>query len=363
MEEWFDIQSGQYDMTVTFERVIHTVDTHTEGNPTRIVVGGVAVPPGTTVTEQNDWLKFNDDALRRLLNFEPRGNPMMCSVLILPPISEKADFSVVITEQDEYVPMSGHCIIGAATAVVATGLVKRSEPVTVVSFETPAGLVKCEVSVDDGRIGAVTFENVESFLLREGLEVDAGEAGPTCVDVAYGGCFYAIVDADALGVDISPRNETGIIAAARALIGDLNSRYEILHPQKPEISQCYQTLFYSQRSAGHVRQAIVAPPGALDRSPCGTGASAHLATLFAKGLVEEGRAVNFEGPLGTIFTGRVSGIVQRDGRSHIVPRVSGRGYITGFHQFVLDADDPFPEGFRVGDPPRDQRVPGVWGES
>lgn len=350
-------------MTNAFVRFIHAVDSHTEGNPTRVVLSGVPVPPGANVIEKNDWLKNNDDDLRRLLNFEPRANSMMCSVFVFPPTSAKADFSLVITEQDEYVPMSGHCIIGAATTVVATGLVKQREPETSVVFETLAGLVRCEVSVREHRVGPVSFRNVESFLLHEQLAVSTLDNESVSVDVAYGGCFYAMVDADALGLELTPMNERSIISQARAIIRDLNSRYEIRHPDFPYITRCYQTLFYSKRcSQGDVQQVIVAPPGALDRSPCGTGASAHLAALIARGLVQQGETVEFEGLLGTKFNACAVELGSRDGRTNIIPEVSGRAYITGFHQFVLDADDPFPAGYRIGDPPRDQKANGIWGQ-
>lgn len=351
-------------MSSAYTRFIHAVDSHTEGNPTRIVLSGIPVPPGQSIVERNDWLKHNDDDLRRLLNFEPRANSMMCSVYVFPPISDEADFSVVITEQDEYVPMSGHCIIGTATTVVATGLVKHTEPSTPVVFETPAGLVRCSVSLNQHRTGPVSFRNVESFLLHENLIVTTASGDTASADVAYGGCFYALVDADALGLDLVPTNEQDIIAQARSIIGSLNSRYEIRHPDLPYITRCYQTLFYSKHSSkGDVRQIIVAPPGTLDRSPCGTGASAHLATLVARGMAEQGQRVTFEGPLGTTFSARALEVESRDGRINIIPEVTGRAWITGFHHFVLDPEDPFPAGYRLGDPPRDQKEDGIWAGS
>lgn len=150
-------------MAAAFRRLIQTIDSHTEGNATRVITGGYPRPPGRTLLEQRQWLWQNDDGLRRLLNFEPRGNGMMCSVLLLPPIAEDADFAVIIMEQDEYVPMCGHCIIGTATTLVATGMVEAAEPLTTVRIETPAGLVACEVEVRKDRVGAVSFTNVDSF--------------------------------------------------------------------------------------------------------------------------------------------------------------------------------------------------------
>src|SRR4051812_12568115 len=269
-------------MTIMFKRAIHVVDSHTEGNPTRVVVGGLQVPPGATLEARTEWLKHNDDALRRLLNFEPRGSPMMCSVYVLPAIDTEADFSVVITEQDEYVPMSGHCIIGTATTIVAMGMVEVREPETIVVLETLAGLVRCVVAVENGRVGRVAFENVASFLLLRDLQIRRKDRPDLLVDVAHGGCFYAIADADHMGLELDPANEAAIIGEARSIIFALNGQHRISHPFARGIEHCYQTLFKSERRrSGDVRQVIVAPPGALDRSPCGTGASAHLAAMVA----------------------------------------------------------------------------------
>ena len=198
-----------------FSRVIQTIDSHTEGNPTRVIVGGVRVPPGATLLEKRAWLMENDDALRRLLNFEPRGGGLMCSVLLLPAVDPAADFSVVIMEQDEYVPMCGHCIIGTATTVVATGMVAVEEPVTTVRLEAPAGIITCAVRVDDGVVRGVTFENAESFLLLRDERIETASLGALVVDVAFGGDFYTIVDADALEIELSARNIQQIAAAAK----------------------------------------------------------------------------------------------------------------------------------------------------
>lgn len=349
-------------MTTLYRRIVQTIDSHTEGNPTRVVINGVRAE-GRTLQERNDWLKHNDDALRRLLVFEPRGNSMMCAVYVLPPIANGADFAAIIVEQDEYVPMSGHCIIGTATTVVAAGLKPAVEPVTTVTFETLAGLVRCDVEVRRTRLGAVSFDNVESFLLLRDAPVTLADGRNVSVDVAYGGCFYAIVDADAFGLELAPTNESAIIAAARSIIAALNRTHAIAHPDNPTITRCYQTLFRSGvTTTGDVKQVIVAPPGALDRSPCGTGASAHLAMMVAKGQKGLGDTVRFEGLMGTVFTATVKGRRDAGGLARIIPRVTGRAYITGFHQFVLDPDDPFPEGLRVGDAPRDQDADGTWGD-
>ncbi|MFN0043297.1 MAG: proline racemase family protein [Alphaproteobacteria bacterium] len=340
-------------MSTNFLRTIQTVDSHTEGNSTRVIVGGYPIPPGKTLLEKREWLWKNDDGLRRMLNFEPRGHAMMCSVLIMPPIELGADFSVVIMEQDEYVPMCGHCILGTATTIVSTGMIKRTEPVTKVALETPAGMVHCEVEMKNGRVGGASFVNVESFLLHDGAKLEVPGLGNLTVDVAYGGDFYVFVDADALGLELTPSNEAAICAMANRIVPEVGRQLKILHPLRPDIDRCYQTLFTSAKTTtGDVKQTIVAPPGALDRSPCGTGTSARVAQLVTKGKLGNNRAHKFEGVLGTCFTGQAVSSEKRDGVLYVRPRVGGNVYLTGFHQFILDPDDPLPEGFRLGPPPR-----------
>jgi len=348
-------------MAGVMRRMIQTVDSHTEGNSTRVITGGYPVPPGDTLLERRRWLWRHDDGLRRMLNFEPRGHGMMCWVLLMPPVDPAADFAAIIMEQDEYVPMCGHCMIGTAMTVVATGMVAAVEPLTTVTIETPAGLVRCEVEVAQGRVGAVSFVNVESFLLHRAAQVVVEGLGTLSVDVAYGGDFYAIVDADALDLRLAPDNDAALIAAAHKIIPEVNRQLEILHPERPDINRCYQTLLTSARTTtGDVKQTIVCPPGSLDRSPCGTGTSARVAALYTRGTIDLDQALRFEGVLGTCFSGRAVSAEERAGVLYVRPKVTGRAWLTGFHQFVLDPEDPLPEGFRIGRPPRTAPDPESW---
>jgi proline racemase len=348
-------------MAGIFRRVIQTVDSHTEGNSTRVITGGYPIPPGRTLLEKRTWLWRHDDGLRRMLNFEPRGHGMMCSVLLMPPVDEGADFAVIIMEQDEYVPMCGHCIIGTAMTVVATGMIPATEPLTTVTIEAPAGLVRCEVEVQGGRVGGVSFTNVESFLLHRDAKVAVEGRGEVVVDVAYGGDFYAIADADALGLRLAPDNDAALIAAAQRIIRAVSRQLEIAHPERPDINRCYQTLLTSAAAgAGDLKQTIVCPPGSLDRSPCGTGTSARVAALHTRGELPLHKPLRFEGVLGTCFVGEAVAAEQRAGVTYVRPKVTGRAWITGFHQFVLDPDDPLPDGFRIGHPPRQAPDPERW---
>jgi len=330
-------------------RSVRTIDSHTEGNPTRVIVDGVPVPPGETLLDKQHWLVENDDTLRRMLCFEPRGGGLMCSVFLMPPIAAGADFSVVIMEQDAYVPMSGHCIIGAATTVVEAALVDVESPITTVRFETPAGIVNCFVEVDDGRATAVSFENVDSFLYQSEVTIKVEGLGAIPVDIAYGGDFYTMVDADALGLELTPQNDSAIIAASVVIREAVADQLVIEHPEQPHINQCYQVQFTSAKvSSGNYKQTIVSPPGAIDRSPCGTGTSARLARLFARGEIQIDESKLFSGILDTCFEGRVIRAETRNEVQFVTPVVRGRAYITGFHNFVMTDADPFPGGFRLG---------------
>ncbi|MCC6468419.1 MAG: proline racemase family protein [Alphaproteobacteria bacterium] len=340
-------------MSTAMTRSIHTVDSHTEGNPTRVIVGGVKVPPGATLLDKRAWLMANDDGLRRLLNFEPRGSGMMCSVLLLPAERKDSDFAAIIMEQDEYVPMCGHCIIGTATTVVATGMVAMKSPVTTVRFDTPAGQVACDVAVKDGAVQSVSFDNVDSFVLHDKATIDVEGIGKTEVTVAYGGDFYAFVDADKIGLDLSPHNDGRLIDTWRRVRGAVGRQLKTVHPERPDIDVCYQVLFTSsKKTSGDYKQTILCPPGAIDRSPCGTGTSARVALLYTRGEMGLNQPRKFEGVLGTYFTGEAVKVEKRGGVTYVRPRVTGRAYVTGYHHFVLDPADPLPEGFRIGNAPR-----------
>ena len=201
-------------------------------------------------------------------------------------------------------------------------------------------------------MGAVSFVNVESFVLYDRVPVEVPDYGRLTVSIAYGGDFYCFVDADAIGVELGPHCEPQMLAVAQKVIPAVNEQLNIRHPKRPDINRCYQTLLTSAATTvGDYRQAIMCPPGSLDRSPCGTGTSARVALLHTRGELAMGEERRFEGPLGTFFSGAVAASEEQDGILYVRPRVSGRAYLTGFHQFVLEQDDPLPRGFRVGPKP------------
>jgi proline racemase len=330
--------------------VIHTVDSHTEGNPTRVVLSGFGVIPGSTLLEKRDYVQANRDDLRRLLLHEPRGGALNCAVLLLDPCDSRADVSAIIMEQAEYVPMCGHCIIGLATTLVELGLVvARTEPQTQIVIETPSGLVTALVEVGNRRTGAVTLRNVPSFLTAESVPLQLADGRNISADISFGGDFYICVEAKQLGIELSPHFASEIEALGR-VIREAARDIKVVHPARPDLDRAYMVMFYEELSLEpiHYRNVIVAPPGMIDRSPCGTGTSAALARLVAQGKMSVGDTLVNEGILGTSFRARAVERVELGEVRAVVPEITGRAYITGFHQWVLDPEDPFPAGYLLG---------------
>jgi proline racemase len=322
-------------------RYIAAVDSHTEGMPTRVVTGGVGPIPGATMLERKLHFEAELDDLRLLLMREPRGHSAMSGAILQPPTRPDADWGVLFIEVSGLLPMCGHGTIGVATVLVETGMVAVTEPETVVALDTPAGLVRARVAVQDGRATAVTLRNVPSFLLARDCEI----AGLP-YDMAYGGNFYALVEAAAAGVAVDPAHSDELIARGLELMTAINAAERPVHPEDERIAGCRHVVFYEDGPDG-TRNATAIHPGWLDRSPCGTGTSARMAALHARGQLATGEAFVNESLIGTRFTGRVAEETTVGGLPAIVPEITGRAWVTGMGQYLLDASDPFPAGFAL----------------
>jgi proline racemase len=322
-------------------RVFAAVDSHTEGMPTRVITGGVGVLAGDTMLERKLRFERERDDVRTLLMHEPRGHGAMSGAILQPPCRPDADWGVVFIEVSGCLPMCGHGTIGVATVLVETGMVEAREPETVVRLDVPAGLVEARVAVQDGRAAAVTLRNVPAFVHATGAQ-----AGGVRYDMAYGGNFYAIADAASAGLTVDPERADELIAAGLALMDAVE---EPVHPDDPEIRGCRHVIWTAPGSDGaDARGAVAIHPGWLDRSPCGTGTSARMAQLWARGELALEQPFVHESVIGTRFTGRLVAEVTVGGRPAAVPEITGRAWITGMGQYLLDPDDPFPHGFRVG---------------
>jgi proline racemase len=317
--------------------------------PTRVVTGGVGVLPGATMLERKRRFEAERDWLRLLLMREPRGHPAMSGAILQPPTRSDADFGVLFVEVSGCLPMCGHGTIGVATVLVETGMVPVLEPVTTIRLDTPAGLVTAEVEVVDGRATAVTIRNVPSFLYAADRTVDVGgDIGVVAYDMAFGGNFYAIVTAESLGLPVEPRAVPELIRRGLSIMEAINDQDRPVHPTIPAIDDCRHVQVVAPGADGaDARNAVVIHPGWVDRSPCGTGTSARMAQRYAHGLLDLDTPFVNESVLGTRFTGRLLSTTTVGGLPAVIPSVTGRAWITGTAQYLLDPDDPFPQGFQL----------------
>ena len=329
-------------------RTFDAVDSHTEGMPARVIVGGVGEIPGATMMDKRLHFMEHMDDVRRLLMFEPRGHSAMSGAILQPPTREDADWGVIYIEVSGCLPMCGHGTIGVATVLVETRRVEVSEPVTTIRLDTPAGLVVADVAVSDGKATSVTIRNVPSFSYGLDLSVEVPDIGRVSYDMAFGGNFYAMVDSSTLGVEFSRDNGDEILRRGMKLMAAINEVDAPVHPVDPAIRGCKHVQVIAPGSTEkQSRHAMVISPGWFDRSPCGTGTSARMAQLHARGLMGVGDEFINESFIGTRFIGRIVEKTEVAGVPAIVPTITGRAWITGIGQYVLSDDDPFPAGFLV----------------
>jgi proline racemase len=328
------------------QRVIHTVESHTEGMPTRVVTGGVGVIPGATMAERRQWFMENSDELRTFLMYEPRGHAAMSGAILQPPTRPDAQYGVLFIEVSGLLPMCGHGTIGVATVLVETGMVPVTEPVTTIRLDTPAGLVEARVRVEAGAARAVTIRNVPAFCVGLDRRVKVPGFGEINYDLAFGGNFYAIVNLDELGLPFAREAKNELLAAGLAIMDAVNSADEPVYPGRPDIHGCHHVYLAAPDStAQHSRHAMAIHPGWFDRSPCGTGTSARLAQLHARGELGIGDELVNESYIGSRFTGRLVEETEVGGQVAVVPEITGRAWVTGTAQYHLDPTDPFPHGF------------------
>jgi len=346
-----------------FTKMITAVDAHAAGEPGRVIVGGIVDVPGRTMLEKRSFLETHGDSLRKLMLQEPRGYPAMCCNLILPPTHPDADAGYIIMEQTEYPGMSGTNTICVTTVLLETGILPMKEPLTELTLEAPAGLIKVGAECENGKVKRVTFQNVPAFSVYLDAEIDVPELGQLTVDVAYGGMFYVIAEAGLFGLKLTPDEGRDIVRISEMIRVAANEQLSVVHPEIPEFSG----ITISQLSGppthpeAHMKNAVTVATGqldwnrpstwtgALDRSPCGTGTCAKMATLYARGKLGLNQDFRHEGLLGTIFTGRLIEETKVGGIQAVVPTLSGQAWITGLSNYVVDPDDPFPEGFTIGD--------------
>ncbi|MBX3532212.1 MAG: 4-hydroxyproline epimerase [Rhizobiaceae bacterium] len=324
------------------------IDGHTCGNPVRLVTGGAPRLDGATMIEKRAHFEREFDWIRTGLMFEPRGHDMMSGSFLYPPTSDDGDVSILFIETSGCLAMCGHGTIGTITFAVENGLVKGREPGKL-KLDVPAGRVVAEYRMDGEYVEEVRITNVPSFLHSEGLEVDCPRLGPIKVDVAYGGNFYAIVEPQANYRDMADFTAGELVAMSPELRRRLNERYEFVHPEQPAIRGLSHILWTGAPTVAgaHARNAVFYGDKAIDRSPCGTGTSARMAQLAAKGRLKVGDDFVHESIIGSLFKGKVERAARVGNRDAIVPSIGGWARQTGLNTIFIDARDPFAHGFVV----------------
>lgn len=344
-------------------RMIQAVDAHACGEPGRVIVGGVLDVPGRTLLDKMRHLQSHADSLRKLMLREPRGYPAANCNLILPPTRPEAAAGYVIMEQTEYPGMSGSNTICVTTVLLETGMVPMREPITELTLESPAGLIRVRAECTQGKVCRVTLQNVPAFAVHLDQPIEVPHLGTVTVDVAYGGMFFVISEAAPFGLRLTPDEGRDIVRIGEMIKAATQEQLPVVHPQQPEFAGVTIAVLSAPptRPGAHAKNAVVVSTGkldwgrpatwngALDRSPCGTGTCAKMTTLHAKGKLSLHEDFHHEGILGTIFTGQLLEETQVGPHRAVVPTISGRAWITGFSNYVLEEDDPFPEGFTVGD--------------
>ncbi len=344
-------------------RLIHAVDAHAAGEPGRVIVGGVDDVPGATMFEKMAWLRDHADDLRLRMLREPRGYPAANCNLLLPPTHPEADAGYVIMEQVEYPGMSGTNTICVVTVLLETGILPMTEPVTELTLEAPAGLIRVRAECAAGKVRGVTFRNVASFATHLDTAIEVPQLGTVRVDVAYGGMFYVIADAEPFGLRLTPDEGRDIVRISEMVKAAAAEQLPVVHPEQPGFDgiTIAQLSGPPHDTANHRRNVVTVSTGkldwgkpstwtgAIDRSPCGTGTCAKMAVLHARGELGLDTPFRHEGILGTVFTGRLVEETTVGGGAAVVPTITGEAWITGFASYALDPEDPFPDGFTVGD--------------
>ena len=333
-------------------KTIHVISCHAEGEVGDVIVGGVQPPPGETLWEQRSWIAQNGRLRNFLLN-EPRGGVFRHMNLLVPPKHPEAQAAFIIMEPEDTPPMSGSNSICVSTVLLDSGIVPMTEPDTHMVLETPGGLLRVRAECANGKAERIHVQNVPSFAGEQGIRLEVPGWGEVAVDTAYGGDSFVIVDAEALGITFCPEGAQKLAELGVKITNAFNAQHRFHHPENPDWTHVSFCLF-----AGPLREekgqlcassAVAIQPGKIDRSPTGTAVSARMALFHSRGEMAVGGAFEAQSLIGSKFTGKIVAEAVVGDRAAIVPEISGRGWITGIHQHMLDPSDPWPDGYRLSD--------------
>ena len=332
-----------------WSRAVTLVEAHAEGEVGRVVTGGILGVPGGSMLERLRWFNEHDTQLRRFLTLEPRGAAQMSTNLLFPPSGPGADAGYLILQGDRAHAMSGSNSICVTTVLLETGMVAMTEPETVVRLETPAGLVTARAACANGKCERVTLDMTPAYVHALDATYDVAGLGPVRLDIAFGGVFYALVDAKALGLSIRPEEARRLVEAGAAIHRAVAAGPPIAHPEIAGLEGVSYVMFTDRRADGTLVGSTMLPPGRLDRSPCGTGNTARMAVMAARGEAGPGDRFEARSIIDSRFDVELVGAATVAGRAGVQVRVTGRGWIHGFHTLGLDPSDPYPTGFMVAD--------------
>jgi len=326
---------------------IKTIDAHTAGEPLRIILEGLPEIKGRTILEKRMYMKENLDHLRKALMFEPRGHADMYGAIITAPVNEGSHFGVLFLHNEGYSTMCGHGIIALTKVAVQTRMIEAINPTTKIRIDTPAGVVTSYARIKNGKVDSVYFHNVPSFVLTIDEEVEVKGIGKVNYDIAFGGAFYAFVNADKLGIGMKEENYSELIEKGMAIKKAVMKSYPIKHPFEEDLNFLYGTIFYGKSHSKHAdsRNVCIFAKGEVDRSPTGTGVSARMVLNFAKDEIKLNQQMVIESIIGTMFTGSIVTTTKFGNYDAVIPQVEGNAYITGKHEFIIDPEDPLKEGF------------------
>ncbi|WP_199614363.1 proline racemase family protein [Paenibacillus alkalitolerans] len=330
-----------------FSRYIQTVDSHTMGEPTRIVTGGAPRILGKSMMEKKNHMETRLDWLRKLLMNEPRGHKDMFGAVITDPCIEDCDLGVIFMDSKGYLNMCGHGTIGTVTTAINLGIV---EPKPIIRLDTPAGVIECRVEMDSHCVKQVTFTNVPSFVFKQNAEIEVEGIGTVTLDIAFGGSIFGIVDARPFHLRLVPQEQQKLVSLGMSIKKAANEQLYYEHPLIPEIHKI-DLIEFSIPSATpgvHYRNAVVFGNGQVDRSPCGTGTCAKMALLHQQGKLSIGENFVHESIIDSSFIGRCLSVTSVGEYPGVIPEISGSAWVTGMHQFIIEKDDPFQDGFLVG---------------
>lgn len=332
-----------------YQHLIKAIDSHTMGEPTRVIYDGFPALPGETMMQKKEYLTEHYDHLRSALMLEPRGHRDMFGALLTEPVHQEADFGVIFMESSGCLNMCGHGSIGTAAVIVETGMIPVTEPYTDVVLDAPSGLIRARVHVVDGKAQEVSILNVPSFLYRERQQVTLPGWGEIRFDIAFGGSFFAIVNAEEIGLLLEADNLGPIEALGMQLLNEINRSISVKHPVL-DIKTVDLVEFYSHTDTekANMKNCVVFGDGQIDRSPCGTGTSAKVASLYARGQLKLGEEFVYESITGSLFRAVAVSETEVGGYKAIIPRITGSAYLTGMSQWILDERDPQVYGFLLG---------------